>query len=152
MNINVKHLSLTFGGGIGDGVKNKKVAEKFVLAEDDRELAEVVGLLAASCHFTSFSGVVRGRGASIAVLESEHQSMQLRWDTKLLQLTADTFERRGRVWFLTKKSEMFSKVPIVREGAAWWSQHKVVEHLVVNPEGLVQFRALAFRWGLGAES
>ncbi len=151
MNVNVKHLSLTYPAGLGDAFRNKKIAEQFILAEDDRVFSELAALLGPHCHLSSFSGVVRGRGAAIAILESEHGTIQLEWETKLMQLTADTFERRGRGWFIKGRSSILNNVPVVREVGIWWGQQKIVEHLVVNPDGYVQFRALGYRWQLGVK-
>jgi hypothetical protein len=149
MNVNVKHLSLTYADGIGDAATNRKIADQFILAEDDRVFSELVALLSPNCHFSSFTGVVRGRGAAVALLENEHCTIQLDWQTKLMQLTADTFERQGRVWQLKKSTSLLKDLPVVQEVGMWWSQERVIEHIVVNPAGFVQFRSLGYRWQLG---
>jgi hypothetical protein len=149
MNVNVKHLSLTVAEGLGDAAKNRVIAEKYVLAEDDREMTELVGLLDPACHVTSFAGVVRGPAASIAILENEHETVQVQWETKLLQLTSNTFERRGKAWFVSGRTRRVAQLPVVRECYAWWKQELVSQHIVVGPNQLVSFRSLGLRWQLG---
>ena len=151
MDVNVNHLSLSLGGGIGDAASNLKTAQDFVVAVDDRELAEAASLMSPSCHLSTFSGVVRGRGAAAAVLESEYDSLRLVWETKVIQLTADTFERRGKVLFLNGRLHSVASLPFVREVTLRLMQHPVIEHIVVGRDGLVLFRGLGYKWRLGVE-
>ncbi|PBJ75210.1 hypothetical protein BCY84_03816 [Trypanosoma cruzi cruzi] len=129
------------GGALRD---NLAIAQSFFAAEDDRELEEFRSLMDLEVHYANFWGVARGPHAALAVFDNERSALRLTWPSRVMALTANTFERRGYVHFL---SGGVASIPGIGNWLTRFTQSRVRESLVVK-DGKVKFRDLSFEWGL----
>lgn len=126
--------------------RNTQAAERFVMAEDDGETKEMLGLMTNRAHFASFWGVVRGLPAAVAVQAQERSHLRVTWTSGLQALTSHTFVRRGYVHVLDK--ERIVSLPIIGPWISSFFQKPIEEFLVVR-EGRVEFRSVGYAWDMG---
>lgn len=145
MSYSFRKLKFFIDDADGSLRKNQEAAEKFFLAEDDNEMAEMTALMAPEAHFSSFWGVTRGERAARAVVAQEREHMRIVWTSQLLALTNRTFSREGYMQLV--RGSFISSIPVFGEWLTQFNQKKVREVLVVR-NGEVVFRDLGYRWGL----
>ncbi|ESL08759.1 hypothetical protein TRSC58_03533 [Trypanosoma rangeli SC58] len=144
MSYSVRKLKLLVDDPSGTLRDNLAIAESFFAAEDDSEVEEFRGLMDAEVHYANFWGVVRGPHAALAVFDNERSALRLTWPSRVTAITANTFERRGYVHFL---SGGMASIPGVGGWMTRFTQRRVRESLVVR-DGRVKFRDLSLAWGL----
>jgi len=123
----------------GDPRLSLGIARRFILAEDDRELDEMIALLSPTVHWNSLWGVVRGCESVRAVFGREQQAMTCVWGP-LRQLSSTTFERHGQATFLESANEW--RIPLLSRFVGRLRQKQVLEQLVMA-DGKIIFRSLA---------
>ncbi|KAK7200201.1 hypothetical protein NESM_000071400 [Novymonas esmeraldas] len=126
--------------------RNRQAVEQFVMAEDDVETKEMMGLLSPRAHFASFWGVVRGLPASMALQAQEREHLRITWISGVQPLTSHTFVRTGYAHVLDRDRTL--TIPIIGPWLSSFFQRPVQECLVVR-EGRVVFRSLGYVWDIG---